>query len=304
MNVYDPEEVTAAGAPAAAEIPADTVLGPAHLTVADLGRSIEYYQHVVGLTVLDRGADRVALGAGDAELLVLIAQPGARPARGYAGLYHFALVVPSRADLARWLVHAVRERVALVGLSDHFVSEAIYLSDPDEHGIEIYCDRPRSLWEGQVFERMTTLPLDTTSLLAELDDPARATFDRLAPGTRMGHVHLRVADIPATVDFYQRVLGFGLMARLGRQAAFLSAGGYHHHIGANTWESADAPQAPPGTATLRQVTIVLPDAASREHIVAQVARAGQVPVTTTEGVLVHDPSGNPLVLTIADAAPR
>ena len=137
-------------------------------------------------------------------------------------------------------------RIPLQGLSDHFVSEAIYLGDPDGHGIEIYADRPRERWEGSVAQRMTTLPLDVDDLFRELDDPATEPFDGLPAGTVMGHVHLRVAAIPETVAFYRDLLGFGLMAQLGNQAAFLSAGGYHHHLGANTWESAGAPPAARG----------------------------------------------------------
>ena len=195
-------------------------------------------------------------------LLVLVEEAGARPAFGHTGLYHFALLVPRRADLARWLAHAARDRVPLVGLSDHFVSEALYLSDPDGHGIEIYWDRPREVWEGQVAARMTTLPLDVDDLLGELDDPGAGQFDGLPDDTVMGHVHLKVAAIPETVAFYRDLLGFGLMAQLGEQAAFLGAGGYHHHIGANTWESAGAAPPPPGTAALRHATIVLPDEAA------------------------------------------
>jgi len=307
-DVANPAALT----PPAAEIPPDTRLGPVHLTVADLDRSVDYYQRVVGLAVrergvvqdrrpVDEGARFAALGARGTDLVVLIEHPGAPPARGYAGLYHLALVVPARADLAGWLAHAVRTRVALTGLSDHFVSEAIYLSDPDEHGIELYWDRPRPHWEGQVAQRMTSFPLDTNGLLAELDDPATAPFDGLPPGTSMGHVHLRVADVPSTVAFYRDVLGFRLMATFGRQAAFLAAGGYHHHIGANSWESAGAPQAPPGTATLRHATIVLPDTASRDAVVARVARSGQAAEDAPAGFLVRDPSGNALVLAVAVA---
>src|SRR5690606_1881814 len=118
------------------------------------------------------------------------------------------------------------------------VSEAVYLDDPDGHGIEVYWDRPRPHWEGQVAERMTTMPLDVDDLLSELADPRDETFDRAPAGTVMGHVHLKVASIPATVAFYRDVLGLALMAQLGPQAAFLAAGGYHHHLGANTWLSA------------------------------------------------------------------
>ena len=143
-----------------------------------LDRSIDFYRTALGLKSLEHGDGRVSLGAGERELLVLVEEPGAKPAHWYTGLYHFALLVPERADLARWLAHAARERIPLGGLSDHFVSEAIYLADPDGHGIEIYADRPRELWEGQVGARMTTLPLDVTSLLGELDDPATARFAR------------------------------------------------------------------------------------------------------------------------------
>ena len=228
-------------------ISAQTTMGDVHLTVGDLERSVDYYRGAIGLDVLAADDGRAALGVGGRELLVLVEEPGAKPAYGHTGLYHFALLLPERADLARWLAHAGRDSVPLVGLSDHFVSEAIYLSDPDGHGIEIYWDRPREVWEGQVFERMTTLPLDVGSLMGELSDPESEPFEQLPDGTVMGHVHLKVASIPDTVAFYRDVLGFDLMAQLGEQAAFLSAGGYHHHIGANTWESAGACAAARGT---------------------------------------------------------
>ena len=174
--------------------------------------------------------------------------------------------------------------MALVGLSDHFVSEALYLSDPDGHGIEIYWDRPRETWEGQVEARMTTLPLDVDNLIAELSDPKAATFDGLADETIMGHVHLKVASIPETVSFYRDVLGFGLMATLGSHATFLSAGGYHHHIGANTWESAGAPAPPEGTAALRHATIVLPDEAERDRVLGRVEASGHSPDRVLTGL--------------------
>src|SRR6185295_18042867 len=166
---------------------------------------------------------RASLGTGT-EVIRFREEPGARPADGYTGLYHVALLVPDRVSLARWLAHAARGRIALEGLSDHAVSEAIYLRDPDRHGIEIYADRPREQWEGRVLELMTTAPLDTNDLLSELEDPATEPFDGLADGIVMGHVHLRVAEIEPVVDFYGG-LGFELMAQLGHQAAFLAAGG-------------------------------------------------------------------------------
>src|SRR5436305_10778067 len=246
VSPRDPEELEARGAPVAAELPQDTAVGPVALTVGDLGRSLDFYTRAIGLTVVDETAGRAAVGAGGKVLVVLVEEPGARPAGRHTGLYHLALLVPERVDLARWLAHAARDRLPLTGLSDHFVSEAIYLSDPDGHGIEIYWDRPREVWEGQVATRMTTLPLDVDGLLGELDDPRTADFDRLPGGTVMGHIHLKVARISDTVSFYRDVLGLAVMAQLGSQAIFVSAGGYHHHIGANTWESAGASPPPAG----------------------------------------------------------
>jgi catechol 2,3-dioxygenase len=204
--------------------------------------------------------------------------------------------VPERAELARWLAHAGRERIQLVGLSDHAVSESIYLADPDGHGIEIYADRPREVWEGQVATLMTTMPLDVQGLLGELPDPATATFDGLPAGTIMGHVHLRVADISETVAFYRDVLGFGLMAELGGSAAFLSAGGYHHHLGANVWESAGAPAPPPGSAALRHATLLLPDKDARDEVLAGLGTHDHEVTETEHGPMTRDPSGNALVL--------
>jgi catechol 2,3-dioxygenase len=295
----DPEELGVAAEPVRCEIASGTAIGPAHLIVADLERSLAYYGTAVGVAAVEREGGCARIGVGDRVLVVLEEQPDARPRNGYTGLYHFALLVPERVDLARWLAHAARERVALVGLADHFVSEALYLSDPDGHGIEIYWDRPRELWEGQVAERMTTEPLNVTDLLSELDDPAGEPFEALAPGTVMGHVHLKVADIAETIAFYRDVLGLGLMAQLGRSAAFFGAGGYHHHIGANTWESAGAP-APPGDATrLRHVTIVLPDTAARDELRARLESSGVLTRDTELGPVCDDPSGNAVVLAVA-----
>jgi catechol 2,3-dioxygenase len=298
----DPEELTAtaAAAPRTAVIAPATHMGAVVLTVADLDRSIAYYRDAVGLRVLRREDGVVALGVDDArELLVLEQLPGAVPADGYSGLYHFALLVPERTDLARYVAHLARERVPVTGMSDHFVSEAIYLRDPDHHGIEIYWDRPRAQWEGQVGARMGTWALDVDGLLGELEDPARAPFEGLATGTTMGHVHLRVADVAETVGFYRDVLGFELMAQLGAQAAFLAAGGYHHHLGANTWETRQSGAAPEGTARLREMVIVLPDAEEHDRTVARLNAAGTVGAETPDGtVLVHDPSGIPLRMTV------
>ncbi len=295
-GIRDPEQLEVEGAPATAEISAQTTLGAVHLTVSDLGRSVSFYESAVGLRVLERADERAFLGVGTRALIVLVEEPGAGQSFGHTGLYHVALLLPERLDLARWLMHAARDRVPLVGMSDHFVSEAIYLADPDGHGLEIYWDRPREHWEGQVAVRMTTVALDVDDLLSELPVPPPEAFDGLAEGAIVGHVHLKVAAIAETITFYRDVLGLGLMAELGSQAAFLSAGGYHHHIGANIWESAGAPPAPAGTASLRHLTVVLPNSAERERVLGRVLEAGHTPQTIDGDPSVRDPSGNVVLL--------
>jgi catechol 2,3-dioxygenase len=278
------------------EIAPSAHMGLVELSVSDLERSLAYWHDAIGLRVLACENGTATLGA-DAPLLRFVEEPGARPDTGHTGLYHVALLVPDRPSLARFLAHAAREGVGLEGLSDHDVSEAIYLRDPDRHGIEVYADRSRERWEGRVAELMTTRPLDVDDLLDELDDPAAEPFEGLPDGTTMGHVHFRVRDADETVRFYRDLLGMGLMAQLGPMAAFLSAGGYHHHVGANTWESRGAEPAPPGSATLRYATIILPDEAELDRLAAAVADAGQEPERRSDGVLVRDPSGNSLLLT-------
>jgi len=263
-------------------------MGPVELSVSDLERTLEYWTGSIGLQVLERGDGRASLGA-DRELVRFVEEPGAAPARGYAGLYHVALLLPTRRDLARWLAHAAEARVPLEGLSDHAVSEAIYLRDPDQHGIEVYADRPREQWEGRVMELMTTIPLDVQSLFAELDAP-RA---ELPEGTVVGHTHLCVSEIEPTVGFYRDVIGMDVMAQLGPMAAFLSAGGYHHHVGANVWESRGRPTAPEGTARLLEATILFDDA---EALGAAANRAGAE--IRNNSARLSDPSGNPLFLTV------
>ena len=272
--------MTVGSAPVMADrvrIAPDTTVGPVHLTVADLERSLNYYTGAIGMRVRERAGKVARLGSEGHELLVLYEEPGARPVQGHTGLFHLALLLPARADLARWLRHAVD---ASVGLG------------------EIYRDRPREQWprEGDGVG-MASLPLDPADLLRAADGGAGAGYDGLPAGTRMGHVHLHVADVPETEAFYRDVLGFDVMAHLGDQATFLSAGGYHHHIGANVWAGQGATPPPPGSAALRYATIVLPDAAERHRVAARVADAGGEVVELDGGALVHDPARNALLLT-------
>ena len=202
------------------EVAPETRMGAVELTVADLDRTLDYWTSQIGLRVLSRENGRASLGT-DTEVLRFVEEPGAHPDTGHTGLYHVALLLPDRPSLARWLAHAARDRVSLTGLSDHAVSEAIYLRDPDHHGIEIYADRPRELWAGKVAELMTTLPLDVDDLLGELDEPSAEPFDGLPHGTVVGHTHLRVADVDSSIAFYRDVLGFPLTAEFRSMAAFL-----------------------------------------------------------------------------------
>ena len=272
-----------------------TRMGAVHLTVSDLSRSLDYYQRVLGLQVRDRENGTAYLGAGGEDLLVLYEEPGAEPAPRNTGLFHFALLVPSRHDLARWFAYAIKNETRFEGLSDHLVSEAIYLRDPDWHGIEIYRDRPKAEWErdGQ-FVKMATLPLDVQGVLSALDG-GEAQFGQMPIGTTMGHVHLQVADIPTAETFYTDVLGMDLQARYGDQASFLSAGGYHHHIGANVWNSRGAPPPPRGSAALRQFIVLLPDEAELREVAERIPDA--VP-DSSGGIAVKDPANNTLILAV------
>ncbi|MDB5058643.1 MAG: Glyoxalase/bleomycin resistance protein/dioxygenase, partial [Chloroflexi bacterium] len=231
-------------------------------------------------------------------LIYLVEQQGARPkARNTTGLYHLAILVPSRVELARSLARLIRSGNPLGGHSDHLVSEALYLTDPDGNGIEIYRDRPRSEWKmngAQV--QMATLPIDLQALLREQADD-NAPPATVPNGTTMGHIHLQVADIGAAARFYNGILGFDIM--LGMPTAlFISAGGYHHHIGLNTWESAGGPQGAPDAAGLRQATIDLPNAEALADVKARL-KAANVPASEESGGLVtHDQDQNRLLLRV------
>ena len=290
------------GSRSATPVPDQTRMGAVQLVVSDLERSLAFWTAKIGLAVREQEPGFARLGTGGEDLVILEEVRGAPPVGRHTGLFHVALLLPQVTDLAGWLVHAARDRVPLTGLSDHLVSEAIYLDDPDGHGIEIYRDRPREDWHWTGDEvQMATLALDTDRLLGTLGegDVMATPFDGMPADTTVGHVHLRVADIPATEAFYRDVVGFDLITEYGEQAAFLAAGRYHHHLGANTWMSAGAAPAPIGSATLRHATIVFPDAASRDAAAARIADAGQDPHAREDGVLVHDPSQNALLLATA-----
>ena len=271
-----------------AVLPATLRLGAVHLTVTDLDRSVAFYQDGLGLRPHRRAETVAALGAGEEELVVLHEQPRARPAGRHAGLFHFALLYPSREELARAVRRLATTSTPISGASDHGVSEAIYLSDPDGNGIELYADRPREAWPpARDGERvgMFTRPLDLQGLLATAADgePPR----HAGSGLRMGHVHLQVGDLGAARGFYVDVLGLEPTVASYPGAMFLAAGGYHHHVGINTWAGEGIGPAPPGTARLREWTLVL-EADAIAALRRRIAAAG---IRGEDGDVVADPWG-------------
>ena len=284
-------------------IPPDTSIGKVRLRVADLDDLTTFYERVVGLRAVERGGDVTRLGAADGEPLIeLVGAPDAPPAPSFStGLFHMAILVPDRAELARSLQRVAGAGWRLTGASDHLVSEALYLQDPEGNGIEIYRDRPREEWRRNGDElAMATLPLDLESILGELDSSERQA-NGMPGGTTMGHVHLQVADIPAAERFYNRALGLDVMVRSYPGALFLSAGGYHHHLGLNTWQSEGAPPPPEGSLGLDRYELELPSAAERDSAADRLADEGAEPQRLDEGVLATDPSGNRVLLTARDS---
>ena len=275
-----------------------TRIGLVKLSVGDLARSLTYYQQHIGLAVLDRRDNSATLGVGATPLLHLHEVPGARIVRRATGLYHFALRVPSRRDLASVSQHLFESETPIGGASDHHVSEALYLSDPDGHGIEIYRDRPRSEWyDANGVFTMNTTRLDIEGVLGELgaDPPA---WNGMPGGTDMGHIHLQVADVIAAERFYVDVLGLERMATYP-SASFVSAGGYHHHIGLNSWAGVGVPAPPEGAARLLSYELCLPTTDALNAVMDRV-RAADVPHTEqAEGWAVRDPSHNLVLLRVA-----
>jgi catechol 2,3-dioxygenase len=280
-------------------IPPDTTVGKVRLRVADLDDLAAFYERVVGLGAVERGGGVARLGPADGESLVeLVSAPDAPRAPSFStGLFHLAILVPDRAELARSLQRVIGAGWRLTGASDHLVSEALYLQDPEGNGIEIYRDRPREEWRHNGEElAMATLPLDLEGVLGELEDGEQPT-DGVPGGTTMGHVHLQVADIPSGEGFYNGALGLDVMVRSYPGALFLSAGGYHHHLGLNTWQSQGAPPPPDGALGLDHYELVLPTAAERDSAADRLAQVGADPRPGDEGVLATDPSGNRVLLT-------
>jgi catechol 2,3-dioxygenase len=285
--------------PAAPAIAADTSLGAVSLTVSDLARSRAFYEGALGLSVREADDGTLAFGASGGTDLVRLHGDASAPVldRRATGLFHLAILFPTRLDLAHALARLAQARWSLDGVADHLVSEALYLSDPDGNGIELYRDRPRQEWsypDGQL--QMATLPLDIRDLADELD-AADGPQGTAPAGTVIGHVHLQVADIPDAEAFYHGVLGFDVTTRGYPGALFVSAGGYHHHLGLNTWHSAGSGPAAPGAVGLRSYEVILPGRAELERVVDRVRAAGlSVQAAGEDSTAVRDPSGNLVVL--------
>jgi catechol 2,3-dioxygenase len=278
----------------------ETSIGAVALTVADLGRVRDFYEGAIGLTATERDDGTLVLGASGGEPLIELQEnsAAASPDRRSTGLFHLAILLPSRRDLALALRRLAEARWPLAGASDHLVSEALYISDPDGNGIEIYRDRPREQWPQEGGElQMATIPLDLHSVINELEASDEAET-AVPEETRIGHVHLKVADIQAAEEFYAGALGFEVTVRGYPGALFVSAGAYHHHIGLNTWHSAGGPPPPPGAIGLRSFEVVLPSADELERTVERAASAGVTAARENGGAVLRDPSGNAVALTV------
>jgi catechol 2,3-dioxygenase len=280
-------------------IPPDTSVGRVRLRVADLDGLATFYERVAGLRAVERDNGVARLGPeGGEPLIELVGAPDAPRAPDFStGLFHLAILVPDRVELARSLHRVAAGGWRLTGASDHLVSEALYLRDPEGNGIEIYRDRPRDEWRREGDElAMATLPLDLDGILGELD-AGEQPANGMAPATTIGHVHLQVAEIPAAERFYHGGIGLDVTVRSYPGALFLSAGGYHHHLGVNTWQSQGAPAPPEGALGLDRYELVLPSADDVDTAAAALAEHGADPERIDEGVLATDPSGNRVLLT-------
>ncbi len=268
-----------------------TRVGAVHLVVTDLHRSIAWYEGAVGLRLHRRDGRTAALGAGEEDLVVLEEERAARPAGRHAGLYHVALLYPSREELARAAIRLAVTRTPIEGASDHGTHEAIYLPDPDGNGLELAADYPRDRWpdiSGPGGYGAGPAPLDLDDLLATIagEEPAR----EVAPGLVVGHVQLHVGDLEAATRFYRDGLGFEVMTDLGT-AVFVSAGGYHHHLGFNVWRGRGVPPVPADAVGLRIWTLVVPGADALAAVRSRLEALGSTVESRDGALLARDPSG-------------
>ena len=271
-------------------LPPALKLGAVHLTVADVDRAADWYERSLGLRIHRRDAGGAELGDGNETLLVLHEDPEARSPGRHAGLYHYALLYPGRKELARAVLRLVATKTPIQGASDHRTHEAIYLPDADGNGIELAADRPREQWPEDLGYAGGPAPLDLDSLLATVageEVPAH-----VGDGLRVGHMHLHVGDIDEGLRFYRDAIGFDEKAQIADSAAFVSAGGYHHHLGFNTWRGKGVPGAPPHRTGLVRWTVQLPTAADVEAVRERLDDTEPI----DGGFLTHDPWGNTVAI--------
>ncbi len=284
-----------------------TLLGHVSLKVANLDNQLTFYQHALGFVLHWREDGRAGLGAGGLDLLRLAEEPGLKRYQGVTGLYHFAVLFPDRRELARALA-----RLFSLGVNnhptDHIMTKTTYLDDAEGNGIELYAESPEDgvfkIENDQFVTRRSDgsvsdgrEPLDTDALFSLLKADDRLDLP-VPASTRIGHVHLHVRDVEEAVNFYHGVIGFDLMGMAGSfRAAFVSAGGYHHHIGLNTWKGEGAPPPPEDAAGLRYFSVELPDQKALDEVLARLEKAGIPGNQIDAGLLVHDPSQNGMVLT-------
>lgn len=282
-------------APQGYRLPASTHVGRVRLSIADLNRSVQFYQDVLGLRVVEQSEAFAALGpaGGGAAILELEEKRGAKPVsrRGHIGLYHYAILLPNRQALGQFLQH-ISELGVHAGMSDHFVSEAIYLQDPDGLGIEVYADRPRSSWQYDADKQisMSTVPLNVQDLLRV---SAGSRWTGAPAGTTIGHVHLHVRDLGQAEAFYHEALGLDKVVWNYPGALFLSAGGYHHHLGTNTW-AATSPAPGDEDARLIYWELVLPSQDELQRVGASLTAHGYATTQSGGAMLVSDPWGTTL----------
>lgn len=275
-----------------------TFIGHVKIKVTNLDRSLQFYQDILGFGILEQTSNTVKLTTDGKTSILSIEQPdNVIPKQGRTtGLYHFALLLPEKSDLANIVVHLVNHNIRF-GSSDHLVSEALYLHDPDGNEIEIYIDRDPSEWSWDGDEvGMTVDPLNFEALLdhATPDQP----WEKIPEKTVMGHIHLHVAELKKTEEFYVKGLGFDVVSRYGAQALFLSTANYHHHIGVNTWNGVGAPQPSENSVGMKSYTLILPDERAIRETIANLEKIG-ASVTNEEGRLfTHDPSGNRIELSV------
>lgn len=280
------------------KLPDATHLGSFTLAVANLARAVEFYSQSLGFPILSQSTGSASLGVDGKPIVILNEKPDAiRQLRFSTGLYHAAILLPTRADLARLITHIAQTKVPLSGYADHLVSEAFYLNDPDGNGLELYRDRPRSEWpmEGEMV-KMDNAPINFDDFFAEAEREGKA-WEGMPSGTVLGHMHLKVGDDKAARDFYRDVIGFNVMAYFP-SAAFVSAGGYHHHLGMNSWESRGAGAPSPEAVGLQEWVIVVPDADALNAAVDRATAAKAIIERGNGFAVIADPWGTKMRITV------